>query len=72
MGHDAPPSPRMRRAIESGGQLILKDDPGVLSPDAVPFGDTTRASASIMFVPVRDGSKVIWRRLDSELYAEGL
>jgi PAS domain S-box-containing protein len=56
--HDAPPSPRARRAIKTGGQLLLKDEPVCLSPDAAPFGDTARASASIALVPIRDGSKV--------------
>jgi PAS domain S-box-containing protein len=58
VGHDAPPSPRARRAIESGGQLFLKDEPVCMSPDAKPFGDTAHPSASIILVPVRDGSKI--------------
>ena len=57
--HDEPPSPRMRRTVEGEGQLILREGPPALSPDARPFGDTARPSASMMFVPVRDGSRVI-------------
>jgi len=56
--HDAPPSPRSRRAIENGGLLVLSDLPGNAVPDAVPFGDTARPSASAIYVPIRDGSKV--------------
>ena len=59
VGHDAPPSPRARRTIESGGQLVLKDGVGRASPDRVCSDDTARPSASAMFAPVRDGSKVI-------------
>jgi PAS domain S-box-containing protein len=54
-----PPSPRLRRAIETGGQLILKDEPHLMLSDAKPFGDASRPSASILIVPVRDGPKVI-------------
>ena len=57
--NELPPSPRIRRVIESGGQLILKDQPQVMLPDATAFGDTSRPSASILIVPVRDGPKVI-------------
>ena len=57
--NELPPSPRIRRVIESGGQLILKDEPHVMLPDATAFGDTSRPSASILIVPVRDGPKVI-------------
>src|SRR5208282_3099525 len=52
----SPPSPLARRAIEKGGQLILKEQPDQMTPGTVPFGDKTRPSASILFVPVRDGS----------------
>ena len=54
-----PPSPRIRRAIEMGGQLILKDESSVMMADATPFGDTSHPSASILIVPVRDGPEVI-------------
>jgi two-component system, cell cycle sensor histidine kinase and response regulator CckA len=57
--HDEPPSPRMRRVLEAGGQLILRDPAGGLAPDAKSFGDIARPSASAVFVPIRDGSIVI-------------
>ncbi len=53
------PSPLARRAIEDGPQLILKEKPDQLMPGGVPFGDMARPSASILFVPVRDASRVI-------------
>jgi PAS domain S-box-containing protein len=58
VGHDAPPSPRARRAIESGGHLFLRDDTSSGLTKGVAFGDTARPSASALFVPIRDGSKV--------------
>jgi PAS domain S-box-containing protein len=48
-----------RRAIEAGGQLILKEKPDQMLPGSQPFGDSTRPSASIMYVPVRKGATVI-------------
>ena len=54
-----PPSPLVRRTFESGGQLILKEDPQAMQPDGVSFGNTERPSACIMLVPVREGSRVI-------------
>jgi two-component system, cell cycle sensor histidine kinase and response regulator CckA len=57
--NDHPPSPRIRQVIESGGQLILKENPLAMMADASPFGDTSRPSASILIVPVRDGPQVI-------------
>jgi hypothetical protein len=58
--HDhAPPSPFTRRVIEEGGQLILKEDPNEMLPGSVTFGNTTRPSASILFVPARAGAEVV-------------
>lgn len=53
------PTARSRRIIESGPSLMLRDEPIEFEADAVPFGDTSRPSASIMTVPVRHASKVI-------------
>ena len=52
------PSQVSRRTIEEGKQLILRE---VLEPDnrLVPFGDVVRQSASLMFVPVRNGDQII-------------
>ncbi len=52
------PSAMARRVIEHGPQLVLRQEPYAMS-DAVPFGDKSRASASLMFVPIRDAAKVI-------------
>jgi two-component system, cell cycle sensor histidine kinase and response regulator CckA len=56
---DEPPSPLARRTMESGGHLILKDDPQAMQPDGRAFGNTACPSAAIMLVPVRDSAKVI-------------
>ena len=56
--HDANPSPVARRALLLGGQLILKTKPEML-PQSAPFGDTSRPSASILMVPVRDTHQTI-------------
>jgi PAS domain S-box-containing protein len=53
------PSPLMRRVMKQGAQLINPDNEAPLSPPRVPFGDTTRRSASMMYVPIRSGSNVI-------------
>ena len=45
--------------METGGQLILKEKPGERLPGGQPFGDSSRPSASIMFVPTRKGAEVI-------------
>ena len=54
-----PPTEIARRAIEQGGQLILRDHPEAMRPEGLPFGDTIRPSASIMFVPIRHGTEVV-------------
>ena len=56
---NASPSRMMRQAMEEGPQLILRKPPFQLSPDCVPFGDCSRPSASLMFVPVRNGARII-------------
>jgi len=53
------PSGVARRIIQKGAELILRDRPTALLPDAIPFGDTSRPSASLMFAPVRSRAKVI-------------
>lgn len=47
------PSPRSRRILEQGSELILRQPPYQQLSDSIPFGDTSRLSASIMSVPVR-------------------
>ena len=56
---DRPPSELSRRVIEQGGQLISRDCLQTMRPGSVPFGDTSRLSASIMFVPIRHGTEVV-------------
>jgi two-component system sensor histidine kinase UhpB len=53
------PSGMARRVIDSGAQLILKTDSAPMLRDAIPIGDTSRPSASIMYVPIRNQTKVI-------------
>jgi PAS domain S-box-containing protein len=53
------PTPRSKRAIDYGPELILRDEPLCFDKDAVPFGDVSRPSASIMTAPVRHASRVI-------------
>lgn len=58
--HDhRPPSAMARKAIEEGGQLVLKEQPEDMQPGMVPFGDAARASASILIVPIRNNTAVI-------------
>jgi two-component system cell cycle sensor histidine kinase/response regulator CckA len=56
---DPAPWGAVRRAIEQGGQLILRDPSEAMRPEGLPFGDTSRPSASLMFVPVRHGTEVV-------------
>jgi len=48
-----------RRALESGPQLVLRPPEAAFPPDVFPFGDKTRPSASMMYVPVRKDSQAI-------------
>ncbi|HEY0350296.1 MAG TPA: PAS domain S-box protein, partial [Pyrinomonadaceae bacterium] len=56
---DRAPTKRNRRVIEHGPELILRKEPVEFDRDAIPFGDITRPSASIMAVPVLHAAKVI-------------
>jgi len=47
-----------RRVLKEGPLLILRAHPA-FEPDTIPFGDTSRPSASIMAVPLRHGASVI-------------
>ena len=53
------PTPRARRVIEKGAELIVREVPYLFEKSAVPFGDTARASATIMSVPIRHGPNII-------------
>ena len=58
-GFPRSPTEYTRRAIKEGGQLILRNDSAAFPPEGLPFGDASRPSASLMFVPVRHGSEVV-------------
>lgn len=53
------PSDVARRVIESGAELILREQPKEMLPGAIPLGNVTRPSASLMFVPIRNQTRVI-------------
>jgi PAS domain S-box-containing protein len=53
------PSALARRVIEHGAQLIVRDSPQTMLPEAVPFGDTSRPSVTLMLAPIRNGPNVI-------------
>ena len=48
-----------RRTLEQGPQLVLRPAAAPFPLDNIPFGDDTRPSASLMYVPVRKDSKAI-------------
>jgi len=54
-----PLSPMGRRALERGPQLVLRPAGAPFPPDVFPFGDKTRPSASLMYVPVRKDTQAI-------------
>ena len=54
---DRIPSPRLRRILERGGELILRDPAAIMPGDAIPFGDVARPSLSMMYVPMREGTQ---------------
>ena len=57
------PSPLARKALQEGGQLMLRSNPNETPPDGEPFGDAARPSASLLCVPIRNGTAVtglIW------------
>jgi GAF domain-containing protein len=56
---DAGPSPKMREVISDGAQIILKDGEPRFAPNCTPFGDASRPSASLLFVPVRCQNRVM-------------
>ena len=53
------PSALGRQVIEDGAQLILREEPLQMPEDALPMGDVTRPSASLMLVPIRSRTRVI-------------
>jgi two-component system cell cycle sensor histidine kinase/response regulator CckA len=53
------PSPRMREVLEKGAQLVLRKSPETQSFNTHAFGDSSKRSASVMYVPVRNKAKII-------------
>jgi len=52
-----PPTELSLRALSHGGVLLLLGTPTKMRPNGAPFGDTSRPSASILFVPIRNGQE---------------
>ena len=53
------PGPLMQKTMKEGAQLILRDLNAHAPERRDPFGNKNRLSASILFVPVRDGTRLI-------------
>lgn len=51
--------PIARKALEQGPQLALRPATAGFPPEVIPFGDRTRPSASLMYVPLRKDAQVI-------------
>ena len=65
----APPTPIIEKVLKEGAQLILRDESDLSSHGMTPFGDTSRLSASIMLVPIREDKKITgFLSIDSYTY----
>jgi PAS domain S-box-containing protein len=53
------PTPLMLEVMEKGGRLFNREIEKAGLPGSTPFGDTTRRSRSLLYVPIRDGNSVI-------------
>jgi len=53
------PTARGRRVLDCAPELQLREEPIQFDPDSIPFGDTTRPSASLMTVRVRHATKIV-------------
>jgi PAS domain S-box-containing protein len=51
-------TPILKKVLIEGPQLILRKEPVTFSDDTKAFGDVQRPSASLMFVPIRQGDVV--------------
>jgi PAS domain S-box-containing protein len=56
---DKIPTTRTRRILKQGAELVLREEPLSITPDGVGIGDKKRPSASLMFVPIRNRTRVI-------------
>ena len=52
-------SPLVQRTVEKGAQLLLREEDHSDDTNLLPFGDTSRLSASLMYVPIRKGDNKI-------------
>ena len=52
------PTALVQRVLSNGAQLILRTKKDLSSHGMIPFGDTSRLSASIMIVPIRRKSRI--------------
>ena len=52
-------SPIMRIVFEKGPQIVLRQSPNEYTREVEPFGNRARRSASLMFVPIRNGKTPI-------------
>jgi signal transduction histidine kinase len=65
----AMPPPIIEKVLQDGAQLILRNELDRSSHGMVPFGDTSRLSASIMIVPIREDNKITgFLSIDSYTY----
>jgi PAS domain S-box-containing protein len=53
------PSPFTKKVLAEGAKLISRQAPSDLGEGLLRFGDTARPSAALMFVPIRNGVRVI-------------
>jgi len=53
------PSPMMRLVMKEGAQLIDRAGGSPPLVDLAPFGDNSRSSDSLMFVPIHSGSEIL-------------
>jgi PAS domain S-box-containing protein len=56
---DPHPTTRTRRIINQGPELILRREPVTFEAEGAAMGDKTHPSASLMFVPVKKGTRII-------------
>jgi len=56
---EQPISRSARRALKEGPRLVLRDQSHRMSRDSRAFGDTSRASLSIMIVPIRSAETAV-------------
>ncbi len=56
---DQEPGFLAQKAIHEGPQLILRDNAAAFPPESTPFGDVKRPSASLLYVPIRNGTGLV-------------